>query len=139
MIVSALIERLDAVKQTGEGRWIARCPSHDDKTPSLSIRETSDGTILLKCWAQCGVSEIVASIGMELRDLFPRNTDYRQPLKPRERWHPRDLLQILRREATVILIAARDIAGSGLLSDADQERLLEAVIRISTVTAEVAS
>ena len=34
-----LLERLEAVKPTGERRWQARCPAHDDRTPSLSVTE----------------------------------------------------------------------------------------------------
>jgi putative DNA primase/helicase len=29
--------------------WIARCPCHDDRTASLSIREGEDGRLLMKC------------------------------------------------------------------------------------------
>jgi len=31
-----LLARLDGVKRTGPDRWIARCPAHDDKRPSLA-------------------------------------------------------------------------------------------------------
>ena len=31
--------------------WIDRCPAHDDNNPSLSIKETSDGKLLLHCFA----------------------------------------------------------------------------------------
>lgn len=41
-----------------KGRWhgrsgMARCPAHDDRSPSLSISETRDGRILVKCFAGC--------------------------------------------------------------------------------------
>ena len=35
-------------------RWMARCPAHDDQTPSLSISEGSDGIVLVKCFTGCG-------------------------------------------------------------------------------------
>nr|WP_225780484.1 virulence-associated protein E [Pseudomonas sp. Marseille-Q3773] len=66
-----VILRLEKVKPTGTGKWKACCPAHDDKHPSLAISETSDGVILLKCWAGCTTREIVSAIGLELRDLFP--------------------------------------------------------------------
>lgn len=62
---------LDKVKPTGPNKWKACCPAHDDKTPSLAITETSDGVVLLKCWAGCSVTNIVSAIGLDLRDLFP--------------------------------------------------------------------
>lgn len=62
---------LDKVKPAGAGKWKACCPAHDDKNPSLAITETSDGTVLLKCWAGCTAKSIVSAIGLELRDLFP--------------------------------------------------------------------
>ena len=66
-----VLARLDKVKLNGAGKWLACCPAHDDKSPSLSIKETADGTVLLKCWAGCTAAEITGAIGLELRDLFP--------------------------------------------------------------------
>ena len=40
-----LVSRLHGVKDTGSKRWIAPCPPHDDKRPSLSIRELDDGGV----------------------------------------------------------------------------------------------
>lgn len=62
---------LDKVKSAGTNKWKACCPAHDDKHPSLAISETSEGVVLLKCWAGCTTKEIVSAIGLELRDLFP--------------------------------------------------------------------
>ena len=67
-----ILNLLDGVKVSGVGEWQALCPSHDDKNPSLSIKETSDGTMLLRCWAGCNASEIVGAMGLGLSDLFPK-------------------------------------------------------------------
>ena len=48
-----LLERLEAVKPTGERRWQARCPAHDDRTPSLSVTEKTTGDLLVHCHAGC--------------------------------------------------------------------------------------
>lgn len=66
-----VLNRLDKVKSTGRSKWMACCPAHDDKDPSLSITEAGDGKVLLKCWAGCTAAEIVEAIGLGLRDLFP--------------------------------------------------------------------
>lgn len=66
-----VLNRLDKVKSAGANKWKACCPAHDDKHPTLAITETSQGVVLLKCWAGCSTKEIVSAIGLELRDLFP--------------------------------------------------------------------
>src|SRR5690349_10346417 len=48
-----IVARFDGVRERGPGRWMARCPAHDDSSPSLSIRELDDGTILLHDFAGC--------------------------------------------------------------------------------------
>ena len=40
MTADRLLQHLTGTRSTGRGTWIARCPAHDDKHPSLSIRET---------------------------------------------------------------------------------------------------
>jgi hypothetical protein len=60
---------LDA-RCTGMRRWIARCPSHDDREPSLSIGEGQDGRVLLHCFRGCSLAEILAAQGLVHRDLF---------------------------------------------------------------------
>jgi hypothetical protein len=58
------------VRKTGKG-FMARCPAHDDKKPSLSISEAADGKILLHCMAGCSVNDVCRSLGIELSELFP--------------------------------------------------------------------
>ena len=69
MSVSDVLERLDAVKSTGQDSWTARCPAHDDHTPSLSV---SDGTlgVVFHCHAGCEPETVVQALGLEFRDLF---------------------------------------------------------------------
>lgn len=42
-----LIDRLQKVRRTGQGRWIACCPAHNDKSPSLAVRELADERVLI--------------------------------------------------------------------------------------------
>ena len=44
------------------GRWMARCPSHDDREPSLSIRDADDGKVLVRCNAGCEQEQIIATL-----------------------------------------------------------------------------
>jgi putative DNA primase/helicase len=41
--------------------WMARCPAHDDRTPSLSIRE-ADGKVLVRCHARCEQEQVIAAL-----------------------------------------------------------------------------
>lgn len=66
-----LIARLDKVKATGPSSWVACCPAHEDKKPSLSIKQLDDRT-LIHCWSGCGAADVVAAVGLTLADLFER-------------------------------------------------------------------
>ena len=70
MSIDNVLSHLDKVKGSN-GRYQACCPAHDDKSPSLTISEAADGTVLVKCFAGCTADEIVGAIGLELKDLFP--------------------------------------------------------------------
>lgn len=70
--IDKLLKRLDRVRRVGAQQWMACCPAHDDKSPSLSIKECVDGTVLVKCWAGCLAADVVAAVDLTMRDLFPR-------------------------------------------------------------------
>jgi hypothetical protein len=55
-------------RRSGSG-WMARCPAHEDRAPSLAIDER-DGKILLHCHAGCDVESVCAAAGIEMRELF---------------------------------------------------------------------
>lgn len=69
--VESLVSRLDA-KRSGKG-WMAKCPAHADRKPSLSVSEGNDGRVLLKCHAGCSTQEVLAAAGLTASDLFPSN------------------------------------------------------------------
>lgn len=58
-------------RKTGQG-WMARCPAHDDREPSLSIRD-ADGKALVCCHAGCEQSDVIAALkGRNLWSGGPR-------------------------------------------------------------------
>lgn len=71
--IDAFLGRLQGLRKTSKG-YLARCPAHDDRNPSLSIRESDEGTVLIKCHAGCATDDVVASLGLELKDLFVPGT-----------------------------------------------------------------
>ena len=137
--VHRLLARLDKVKANGPGRWLACCPAHDDRSPSLAIRETGDGTILLKCFTGCPTSDVLAAVGMEMHELFPkRDSDaFRASKRPGERWVPRDVLAAVAREALVVMLAAEAVSGGQVLAPADLHRLAQAAGRLRSAAKEV--
>ena len=68
MTIEDLLSRLDAVHRSSRG-YIARCPAHADKSPSLAIKEGERG-LLVKCWAGCTLDEITTTLGIRVGDLF---------------------------------------------------------------------
>ena len=62
-------ERLNG-RPSGDG-WSARCPAHEDRSPSLSIAAGDKGGTVVHCHAGCEPSAVVAAVGLELRDLAP--------------------------------------------------------------------
>jgi hypothetical protein len=59
-------------RRTGAGRWTAKCPAHDDSSPSLSIASGRDGRVLLRCWAGCSLDAILKASDLTIKNLFPQ-------------------------------------------------------------------
>lgn len=45
-------------RKAGNG-WSARCPAHNDHTPSLSLRDSDDGKVLVRCHAGCDQDDVI--------------------------------------------------------------------------------
>lgn len=129
--IDKLLSRLEGVKKTGAGRWIARCPAHEDRRPSLSIRETDDGRILVHCFGGCSASDVVDAAGLSLADLFERPISNLKHLRPRERFVPSDVWQCVAFEAAVAHVAASDVAAGRPISQADAKRAALAAERLA--------
>ena len=57
----------DAIAKALGGRragasWMARCPAHDDSSPSLAIRAGSNGKVLVRCHAGCNQRDVIAAL-----------------------------------------------------------------------------
>ena len=69
MTLQEILSRLD-VKSGSGGQYMARCPCHGDRQASLSVGVGDDGRVLLHCHAGCDTADIMASLGLTMRDLF---------------------------------------------------------------------
>lgn len=138
MAIHDLLNQLQKVKKTGPSRYIALCPAHPDKRPSLTITEKDDGMVLLKCWAGCGAAEVLNAVGLEFDALFPPRTDDHTKGKPiRKPWNPADVLAAVAFEATVVRICAADVAAGKPLNEADTQRLITAKQRLTAAAEAV--
>ena len=46
----------------GNNLWMARCPCHDDREPSLAIRKGRNGQTLVRCHAGCKQEDVLAEL-----------------------------------------------------------------------------
>lgn len=129
-MIDAILSRLEKVKRTGRGNWIACCPAHDDRSPSLTLHQAEDGRVLCRCWSGCGFAEIVEAVGMGWEPWFPPKSAH-DALPPIRRPFPAgDVLEALADEAMVISVAAANVAHGVDLTNEDRERVWEANCRV---------
>jgi hypothetical protein len=55
-----------------DGRWMANCPAHDDRTPSLSVMRFRDDNVWVHCFAGCETERVLDRLGLRFADLFAR-------------------------------------------------------------------
>jgi len=71
--VEKVLARLQGARELN-GYWRARCPAHDDGTPSLGVKEGDDGRALVICRAGCETEAVVEALGLTMGDLFAHDT-----------------------------------------------------------------
>ena len=138
MSVENLIARLEGVKRTGHGRWLAKCPAHEDRTASLSIREMDVGRVLMHDFAGCDVESVLSAVGCTFDDIFPlREISNGKPI--RRPFNSIDILRAVAFEVLVVAVAASHLASTRVaLGEQDFERLMVSAERLQKA-AEVAN
>lgn len=130
MSIHKVLNLLSKVKRTGDGRYIACCPAHDDSKPSLTIRELPDGRVLMHCFGGCDIESILSAMDLQLTDLFPE--PIMQQGKPVQRpFNPSDVLLCIRNESRLSALAIADILHGKALSPEQKARLLLAAERLN--------
>lgn len=66
--LALVLSRLDSLRKNGQG-WMAACPSHPDRNPSLAIREGDSQPVVLTCHAGCERDAVLASMGLSWGDV----------------------------------------------------------------------
>lgn len=130
--IEHVLVRLEKVKQRAPGQWSARCPAHADKSPSLSVRETPEGAVLLHCFAGCGVQAITAALNLDMASLFPpASRSGREPNRVQRLLTATQALELLDFEAHLVVIAAANVSNGFVLTASDRQRIAQAANRIA--------
>lgn len=129
--IEGLLSRLDGVKRTGAGRWMAKSPTRNERTASLSIRLTDDGAILMHDFGGSDFSDIVAALGLQPIELIPEHLRHARETAPNARRAPpipwADAFTAIAFQSSVVLISAEDMAQGRALDDTALNQLARAV------------
>src|SRR6266852_133068 len=71
MIAAQIAAALGESRRAGRW-WSCRCPAHDDRSPSLSLRDGNRG-VFVHCWAGCDPRDVLAAL--RLRGLIAGGSD----------------------------------------------------------------
>ena len=124
-----LLSKLDKVRRIGHGRYKALCPAHDDRSPSLAIKDVED-RILLHCFCGCETSDVLGAIGLTFTDIMPEQVkgNFKKEKRP---FYALDILEIIKFEAMLTFLYASDMSKGLSLTNQDRKRLLLAASRIN--------
>lgn len=130
-MIDNLLSRLQKVKRTANNSWLACCPAHDDKTPSLTVSDR-DGRILIHCFAGCSTEDVIGAIGMDWEDIMPEKPIAHHVKPERTKVYATDALKAIQHEARIVCIAAFQLKHGNHLNAEDLSRLSIAMDRINT-------
>ncbi len=129
MSIDTLLDRLDKVRRNGTDQWMACCPAHEDRSPSLSIKACDDGRVLVHCFGGCAATDVLAAVGLRMTDLFPEPLGHH--FRPtRSRIPASDALMTLDHEVLAIGLIAGQFMETRTLNEVGWHRLATAVSRI---------
>lgn len=121
MSAQDVVDRLEHCRQVSPDSWIARCPAHEDRSPSLTVKDAGGGRTLIHCFAGCGALDVLDALGLEWSALFPPTDQEYKPLRERRERSVDEL---------VVEIAVADMKAGKALSAADKDRCREALSRL---------
>ena len=134
MAIDTLLSCLDGARQTGHGKYVARCPAHDDRSPSLAIKDCGDGRLLIHCFAGCETEDVLSAVGLTFADLMPERIDDQHSFR-QQRFDSRQVLATLDHESLVAAIIGADFLQHQEIEKPTWDRLAQAVGRINTARA----
>ena len=130
-----LLSKLEKVKSNGSCKWLACCPSHADKSPSLAIKLVDNEKILIHCFAGCATSEVLEAIGLDMSNLYPDSTKYQKSSKP-PKFNKYELFDRIVFESIILSLAIRHLLDGSTLNEKDLARVLLAESLIDDIAKE---
>ena len=117
------------LKQVGNNKYLCRCPSHEDKSPSLTITLQPGDKTLIHCFAGCQAEDILGSVDLSMTDLFPDNDDFdsKQFKKKQEISYQREQFM---KDYRLVVLAEENVKRGVLLSKQDLKLMTDAQKRI---------
>jgi hypothetical protein len=131
MSAANLLDRLQGARERGAGKWIARCPAHEDSRPSLAIARADDRW-LIYCFGGCYPIDVMRAIGLELADLFDDRVYRPRGDRERPRLSAAERLELLEHEIGVAVIIANDFLRDRVITEEHAVRLAQACGRIGS-------
>ena len=127
-----ILSRLSKVRRLGDGKYVACCPVHGDKNPSLAVTQKPDGATLIHCFG-CGANGIAVcnALGVDPSVLFPPSDNPKYEKQSRSGFNAWQLLHGLKDDLIRLVIVANELKKLDALSDEDRSFVANLAIRIS--------
>ena len=119
-VADRFLARLEGVRQTGRDKWIARCPAHDDRSPSLSIGHVDD-RLLIHCFSGCDVLDVLHTVGLEMSDLFDKPLGSHKPGRKRPPIDYKQLCIMSQHYALILAMFLEDVVAGKKPNEVDME------------------
>jgi len=123
----------DSVRARGNGKWTAKCPAHDDRTPSLSISVDPNGTVGVKCWVGCTFEAIADSLSLKASDFFADKIKAPFTFGAKMDYFTGEAIKALYDEILFIHIACNDIVSGRGIKKSDLARTEKAMGRLNVI------
>jgi len=81
--VLARLNEAGSDPKAGVRGYMARCPAHDDRDPSMNVDQGVGGRVILRCYAGCSTQAILDALGLTWGHLFPDGAPYQDPRGPK--------------------------------------------------------
>ncbi len=135
--LSNFLAKLEGVKTNGSNKWLAKCPAHSDRSPSLAIK-LADDRILIHCFAGCSVDAVLGAVGLDMAGLFPDRVANPGTPKPKApRFSAYELFPLLIQEALILAIAFDAVVSGDVMADVDKQRATQAFNAVMRLNSEV--
>ena len=138
MSTDKVLSHVHPSKRTAPGKWSACCPAHEDRSPSLAVRELDDGRVLVHCFGGCSVESVLGAIGLDMTDLFPERVAApgTGTAPQRLRLPASQAIEILERETMIVAVVGGDMVRKKDITETDHRRLIQAVSRVQFIAQE---